>query len=234
MIGLRNYKRRGFSLVELAIVVGVIGIVMASVWSYASAARQTQKIAQATQIVFALADDVRSVYAGRTSIVGGMGPVETVMVGSGSMLSTVLRGTKSACGTPAVTTYYADTPWGVITTDNCGSLHLCAWTYANAASYALGSAPNIGATPCASITATASAEYFAIEFTQLNYGSCVSLAAAIDPNSPSGLSDVYINGSSILNTGTGLPVVSAQSSALCVAGSTNVVDFVYPLRAPGT
>ncbi len=56
--------RRGFTLTETAIVLGVVGLIMAAIWATASVVRARQPIQDTVQLVTEIASNVRGVYAG--------------------------------------------------------------------------------------------------------------------------------------------------------------------------
>jgi prepilin-type N-terminal cleavage/methylation domain-containing protein len=215
-----NRKRRGFTLTELAMVMGVIGIMIGGIWAYAGSARQTGRVEQAVEAVALTADAVRTAYAGQASISGGVWTVMPVLISTGAMPSSLTRSTASTCS--GISTNYADTPWGGAYT-SCGTLLVCAWSYVPGGG---------GSTACGNFIGS---QYFAIEFNELDYGSCIALAERVVPTTPRGLMDVYINATSVVAAGTGLPVSPSTAASKCTAHSlTNTVDFIYSLRIPLT
>ena len=58
----RTSARRGFTLTEIAIVLGVIGAITAGIWMVAGAAYQNQKVEKAQQQIMKIAHTVRSMY----------------------------------------------------------------------------------------------------------------------------------------------------------------------------
>lgn len=64
-------RARGFSIIELAIVLGVVGLVMGGVWVLAGKVRQTAKLQQTVEQVVAIAKNVRSFYQTRSCIGNG-------------------------------------------------------------------------------------------------------------------------------------------------------------------
>lgn len=60
----KNRGAKGLTLVELAIVLGVMGIVSGAIWATASAVRARQPIQDSVQLVSEIAMNVRGVYTG--------------------------------------------------------------------------------------------------------------------------------------------------------------------------
>jgi len=61
-------KRRGVTLVELAIALGVMGFVTAAIWGTASVVRSRQPIHDTVQLVSEIAGNVRGVYTGFSAV----------------------------------------------------------------------------------------------------------------------------------------------------------------------
>jgi prepilin-type N-terminal cleavage/methylation domain-containing protein len=64
MLNSRQFKCRysGFTLTELAIVLGIIGVILGGIWSAQSAVRQSQKIDKSHQQILTLVQNIRSLY----------------------------------------------------------------------------------------------------------------------------------------------------------------------------
>jgi hypothetical protein len=74
--------RRGFNLVEAAIVLGVVGLVIGGIWTAASAVRQKTLINQAVMGMLQIVEKYRSLYApfGLTSIPDGSSSLNTRII----------------------------------------------------------------------------------------------------------------------------------------------------------
>lgn len=59
----KNTPQRGFTLVELAIVLAIIGIVIAGIWAAAATVSRRNREAKATQYLLQIVQNVRSLYA---------------------------------------------------------------------------------------------------------------------------------------------------------------------------
>jgi prepilin-type N-terminal cleavage/methylation domain-containing protein len=68
--------KRGFTLTEIAIVLGIIGLILGAIWGAASAVYEKSKIAQAEQGITATASAVRAMYA--TSLNTGVVGTQTI------------------------------------------------------------------------------------------------------------------------------------------------------------
>lgn len=60
----RNPSTRGIALTELAIVLGVIGLIAAAIWATASVVHQRQRVEESVNVVTEIVDRVRGVYTG--------------------------------------------------------------------------------------------------------------------------------------------------------------------------
>jgi len=228
MIHSRHSRQRGFTLVELAIVLGVVAVITAAIWNYAASAKQTAKIEQAAEEVSLLVDGTRAAYASAASIRGGTVAVMNFLISTNALPTYLLRTTQTACqANPPAT--YADSPWGEMPNSGCGTLQVCSWNYGT----------NVICQP----NNPNNQQYFAVQFNNLNYASCVSLAERISSTMSPGLQDIYINkiftknaaGQDIgsMASANSTSVSSTTAAANCTPGlTTNVVDFVYNLRAP--
>ncbi len=60
-------RRKGFTLTEMAIVLGVIGAMLGGIWAASAAAYNSMKLSQAQKDLLTLVQNVRSLYAARGS-----------------------------------------------------------------------------------------------------------------------------------------------------------------------
>lgn len=64
---MRIKSRSGFTLTEIAIVLGVMGIVLSGIWTAASVVHRKRLVTQAAQQALAIVSNIRALYAGRQS-----------------------------------------------------------------------------------------------------------------------------------------------------------------------
>jgi prepilin-type N-terminal cleavage/methylation domain-containing protein len=223
----RNF-RCGFSLVEVAIVLTVIGIILAAIWSAATTAFENSRRAQTSGQLSTIVANIRATYAGQANIGGAVATLTPSLVSQSAIPGDMVRNHNLAAG-------IVDDPWGSNnpggTAIAAGSLGVCAWTIP---------LPVLPSYSC-STNSAASSQYFAVEFQGLKTDSCIAIVTAnSSSNGPTGLADVIVNGTSIVSGTTtthALPVLQKDAASLCpptVANNGATVDFIYLLRAPAS
>jgi prepilin-type N-terminal cleavage/methylation domain-containing protein len=60
-------KKRGFTLTEIAIVLGIIGLILGAIWSAAASVYNNQRIAHANTDILQMAQGIRGLYASSSS-----------------------------------------------------------------------------------------------------------------------------------------------------------------------
>jgi type II secretory pathway pseudopilin PulG len=106
----RREPALGFTLTELAIVLGVIGTVLASIWAAASTAYQHQNVARAQQQIITIVHNIRALHANHPFFLG-TGDQTANLVSGGVFPSDMLVGsTKYNVGMGY--TSLASNPWG--------------------------------------------------------------------------------------------------------------------------
>ncbi|MDE2030104.1 MAG: type II secretion system protein [Alphaproteobacteria bacterium] len=206
--------RRGFTLVELSIVLGFIAILIGGIWAYMGTARSKEKVAQAVQDIILTIDNVRAAYGGQAGIAGGMQSVMPYLVQARALPADTLSSVSSTCGSS--TGSFAVGPWGNTAGDGCGSFRICNW--------------NSGSTTKCNVNDATSDLFFGIEFTQLDYGPCAELATGLSPAQTPGLTDIYINGNGAAASGKTIPLALTVAQGWCKTAGSNTVDFIYRLR----
>lgn len=233
-ISRRKASKRGVSLVEIAIVLGIMGVVTYGVWSMASHGWEQARREQAEEALTGIVTATRAYYAGREGIPQG----ETFATTTSALLKNhVIPGNlmRNPADCKAGGTCLADTPWGgregnVLSPD--GTLRVCGWE--------LGTRDD----PCATGKALGDVPYqfFGVAFMGLNMGSCIALASkgAGSLGLP-GLVEVNINGCN-MRAGTGAcvkgaapkePSLPAENlNAECGKTKPAHVTFVYRMTLP--
>lgn len=202
-------RRGGFSLVELAIVLSVVGVIIGMVAVYGGTLRQKSRIQAIQQAVGSLVEATRAAYGSQPAITGKINAVVPALVEAQAVPADLVRSATTTCS--GTTANFLDSPWPG-TRDACGNIRLCAWAYGTD-------------TVC---NAGAASPYFAIEFVNLDYEGCMAVFANIQPTLPQGLKDIFINGTASLNA------LSSTVATTCQKNLTNKIDFVYLLRVSGT
>ncbi|MDP9127851.1 MAG: hypothetical protein M3N08_06305 [Pseudomonadota bacterium] len=210
----------GFSLTELAIVLGVIGLILGGVWTVAGQGREKARQTQLTQDMLLVVKNVRAAFAGQNGLSGAVTTITPQLIFQGAIPNDMVRNggcTSVYAGQP----YCADHPWGASpATVASGSFVICPWRYN-------------GDTACAANVPT-SQQTFAVELRGLPQESCIKIATLNSgAGSPSGLVDVVINTKSVVNSAGvthQFPVKSTDASVICTNNST--IDFVYRIVTP--
>jgi prepilin-type N-terminal cleavage/methylation domain-containing protein len=90
---------KGFTLTELAIVLGVIGIILGAVWASARTVYQSREATQANAEILALIQGINSTYA-NTSVTGdAAGTDETGLLSNAGVLASDMNATTTPWGT---------------------------------------------------------------------------------------------------------------------------------------
>jgi len=111
----RSVRRRGFTLTEVAIVLGVMGIVMAALWTIFSTVSANQKVVIAVQEASFIAENYRGLYGHRgiEEKVGAITPVTCLGVADGffppTMVNPAVVCVDAPVGDP---TTWPKHPWG--------------------------------------------------------------------------------------------------------------------------
>ncbi|MDR3450895.1 MAG: prepilin-type N-terminal cleavage/methylation domain-containing protein [Alphaproteobacteria bacterium] len=211
---MKSSSRRGFTLMELAVALSVIGAFIGGVWVAAGASRENSHYRQAMDNVTLAVDAVRAAYMGQSAIVGGANMVVPALVSRAALPPNMVRQSGATCSY----TNCLDSPWGGAAAG--GTMAICSWTY--------------GADKHCATAGAASNQYFGVEYSGLNNNSCIEVAENISTSAPAGLVDVFINDTDMGALGA-LPPSSVNALAKCNSGAgANTVDFVYALRLSGS
>jgi len=201
-----NHSKRGFSLVEFAIVLGIMGIVLGALWGVVAIVRENVKRSAMSEQMVSIVTNIRSFYMGRSRVTDGAGNRDFVnlthyLLQQGVLLSEQIRSRAAA-------TWVADHPWGPIS-----------------ASGAAMAAGGLAVTGDNQAGVNVSTRAFRIQLRGLKYSSCVALASKLSGSNPPGLLEVHIN--TLLTS----PVTPDAAAANCAAlPADNTLDFLYSLR----
>ena len=208
------YKRhlRGFSLIELAIVLGVMGIILGSIWMMAGDMRNNVKQEKFSEMLSVIVGNIRGNYAGKpyfdhTQVSKMMPNLVNLNVFPSDAVHQVSGGGVSI----------VDSPFGEVAgslASPYNSIYVCGWAAKTS-------------TACTYKTDTQNVPLFAIEALFSDTTSCTG---AVLSNSSSatlpGLVAVYINGTPL----AALPSDAVTANTACAANALKTVDFVYRLN----
>lgn len=201
-------RRRGFSLTELAMVLGVIGMILSSLWSVVSTVREKVRREQAINQVVISVRNIRDFYMGRGFVQtpSGSGSFESLthyLLSQGVLPPEMIRDRSAS-------TLRADLPWGPVGVS--GSL------VAN------------GTFAVDNTDVSASPDFFRIELRGLSYANCVALGAALGGDAAAVPSTSVRANNTTLRTA---PVTVDDMTDDCdksPSGEANLVDVYYRLR----
>ncbi|MDX9690011.1 MAG: type II secretion system protein [Proteobacteria bacterium] len=205
-------RQRGFSLTEFAIVLGVMGVVLSALWSFASIVREQARREETKEQLMVMVAHIRDHYLGRrcasvnTSCTNGS-DLTDYLLRRNALLPEQIRNRTAGV-------WVADHPWGVSAAGG-GAL-------ANGG-LAVFAGDDTGASPDS---------FFTIEYRGLSRPNCIALSASLSGvGTPTGLTQVLVNGSDAAP----LPVAPEVADGFCVepAGDQNVIRLIYRLRNNG-
>ncbi len=198
---LRRKNRKGFSLTEMAIVLGVFGLILGGLWATVSLVKERARRDEAVSRVAIAVRNIREFYLGR-----------------GFVLTPAGVGTQAA-----LTSYLLEQgilPAEMIKDRSAGSGHFEAvheWD---------GGAFQICSAGCFSANSTSE---FSVRFRSLPQGACVALATRLSGyGGASGLLKLFVNNNQQANLP--LTVADAVAACSDPNSSVNNIELVYRLR----
>jgi len=207
-----HYLYRGFSLVELTIVLGVIGVIMGGVWTWVTTAWENQRQEQFSEELNAIVRNTRAYFAGQGNT-GTPALMTARLINENAVPLELLRPARTLVSNPWNSTY---------TNGAIGSLNVCGWVP--------GPVSTGGTSTC--FGGASNSQYFAVEMLQVPTTSCIS---AVVRNSGikalPGLVDVVLNATSMAAIG-GFPVSPAVAQAHCGTSLKMTMEFVFRLTGP--
>jgi type II secretory pathway pseudopilin PulG len=220
-------RTRGFSLTEIAIVLGVAGIVIGGIWTIARSAMESMRVQEAEQELTIVVQNIRDYYAGQAGIPSNSPDMITAQLAAAGVFPGHMLRTDANCHQmPGLPRLCPDAPWGSLdivsgNPDTIGTFFVCDWFSGYSGGWCGDFPPS-----------NPPIQQFGVEIEDPPPASCERLAIyASGPSGPKGLVDVWINGSSMLALGHGLPVQPQDARTYCSAipkGNGGVaMVFVY-------
>jgi hypothetical protein len=221
--------RDAFSLAEVAIVMGVAGIILAGLWSYVSTGMENARIEKAKEEIFAIVQNIRGYYGGQA----GMPTLTTDLItaqlaAAGIFPDDILRSNNNCHQMPGLPRLCPDDPWGPMDPSGAppstiGSFMVCPYP-----SWYVGYCPDQLTDMNGNVIMSTQ---FGIALLYAPASSCAQLAAyESSPMGPPGLVDVFIGGTSMRSLGHGFPISIADALPNC--SPNRYMIFVYRLWAP--
>jgi len=203
MVYNRQHHLRGFSLTEMAIVLGVIGLISGAIFMISSKVTFSNQVSTANKELVAISQNVRAIYAEQGGIETGTGGAETKPLDQLNVFPFEMR------QNPSIAAGVIFHPWSSATT---GTVTVQA-IQCNG-----GNIANTATTP--------TAPCFAVTMTNLPQVACGQLAMVSSKNAV-GLQQVTINANAAITT---LPIEAAVAASNCASGNANTVVWVYLIR----
>lgn len=113
-------RRRGFTLTEAAIVLGIVGLILGAIWVAAAAVYNNLRVQKANTAILTVAQTIRSMHATQTAVQAA-GASDWIAAGiwpADWITTTTTTTTPTGGGSPVTTTNTSVTnPWGNTTND---------------------------------------------------------------------------------------------------------------------
>jgi prepilin-type N-terminal cleavage/methylation domain-containing protein len=234
-------SRHGFSLMELAIVLGIMGLIIGSIWALGSQAWESAHREQLKEAINTTVSNIRDSFIGQAGLQAlGVSCMSSQFILHGIIPPDLKRSSAKGCGNPAG--LCADTPWGPadpVGPSPAGTFRACDWDL----TFSTCQNPPPG-TACPPVIPPKTSQVFAVVIRGLNAAQCIDTAVnASGPSGSPGLMEVNINDCNIIaGAGSGcftpplgksFPVSSADANKFChLPPKQNVIRLFYRFRLP--
>lgn len=214
-----NSTARGFSMIEIAIVLAVIGAVLAGLWAAAATVYEYSRREQAREAITTTVANVRGFFSGQIGVSALAYAALTNQLLSENVIPSSLKRPSGCSGNLC-----ADNPWGANaggSLDTNGTYRVCNWDINNS-------------TDCSYTSGTTSA-FFGIEMTGLQQKTCIGMVQNMSSATmPTGLVEINVNGTNLLKSGYAIqPVADNVTITQCKTATdgNGKVTFVYRISA---
>jgi Tfp pilus assembly protein PilE len=212
---------QGLSLMELAIVIAIIGVMLGGLWVALNQAWESSKRETAKEMIATTVTNMRSFFGAKAGVdEHDKATLTKEMIAAGVIPASLVRATTCTGGVAC-----ADNPWGPTSgggIDTKGTFQVCYWDITLAGA--------MTTCPTSTVANTYSAT-FGIALTGLNIKSCISLVQAItSPGGPPGLVEVNINTVNLMRSGKAIqPVTDTEATNNCKSQTDGnvVITFIY-------
>lgn len=192
----------GLNLIEVAIVLGITGLIIGGVWAVSSVLGASNKQRKASQELALIAQNVRVAFAEQSGVLGQRAHLTLALDRFGSLPTEMRQNANMPAG-------IMFNPWSQLPAGGLGS----AVVYA---SDCTGSEAPDDTTP---------EPCFAVGFLNVPQSACVQMATQ-SPSTSTGVQGVIINSSGFLT----LPVTGTAAASNCSNATNNTISWVYLLK----
>lgn len=204
-------KTRAFSLVEAAIVLGIIGAVLSGVFFASTAVVNHEKLDNATNELYLISNNVRQLFSSRPL------PAACTPLNTANYITTLSNGSLNHAVFPSEMVISAapliNNQWNLSSTVSTAFADLC---------------PGTLASPLAGLLPPQNVSYIDIQYVNIPESACVNLIAQNSiPGRDTGVIRISVNGAAA----GALPVTPTAAATLCNnnrnANNTNTVDWYF-------